>query len=160
MTLKASRVRSRAERGFTMLEVLVAMFVLGTAVSSLFVLLSRSLGNVERAEAVNRALSLGRSKLNEILITHRATGSSPAEDLLVGNLISGRWDEFTRWEASAALAHAESAATMPAVAPVQIALRVYWKRNANSRENSVLLETTQLWPVDRASLTQSGVSAP
>jgi prepilin-type N-terminal cleavage/methylation domain-containing protein len=140
-----SRNALRAQRAFTLLEVLVAMFVLGTAISSLFVLMSRSLNNEARAEAVNRALMLGQSKLNEILISHRGSNDPSASELEVGSSISGQWDELTRWEAAARSAREGSAAMTSQVFPVQILFTVYWKRDSRGRENALLLETTQLW---------------
>jgi prepilin-type N-terminal cleavage/methylation domain-containing protein len=143
---KLRRPEACSEKAFTLLEVLVAMFVLGMSISSLFVLMSRSLSNVERMESVSRALMLGQSKLNELLISHQALdGDSTVKSLEVGNAISGQWDELTRWEASATTASGREAAMTSSVVPVQILFTVYWKRNSGGRENSLLLETTQLW---------------
>jgi len=142
----APRRRAHSERAFTLLEVLVAMFVLGMSISTLFALMSRSLSNVERMQIVNRALMLGQSKMNEILISHRtADGGGSAKNLEVGDSISGQWDELTRWEATAGVVKMRREVSMASAIPVQIQFTVYWKRNPGGKENAMLLETTRLW---------------
>jgi len=61
-------MKSAGERGFTLLEALVATAVLGASVAALLGLLSGALRNAARLEAPERALLLGQSKLNELLV--------------------------------------------------------------------------------------------
>ena len=145
-----SRCRSNPCRygiGFTLLEVLVAMVVLGTAIAALFGLLSSSLGNLRRVESTSRAAMLGRSKLSELLV-QRGMPMAPADmsQLQLGGTVSGRWDEVTRWEATASAGSSRIASNRSISVPVKIQLAVFWRRDPNERENRLLLETTQLWP--------------
>src|SRR3990167_7380308 len=66
--LRASRKQAVSlQRGFTLLEALVATAVLGASVAALLGLFSGALRNAARIEAPERALLLGQSKLNELL---------------------------------------------------------------------------------------------
>ena len=53
--------------GFTLLETLMAVAVLGTAVAAAMGVLSTSLRNVGRAEDYQRAALLARAQMNELL---------------------------------------------------------------------------------------------
>lgn len=55
------------KRGFTLLETLVAVAVLGTAVAAATGVLSTSLRNVGRSEDYQRAVLLARAQMNELL---------------------------------------------------------------------------------------------
>ena len=55
-----------SQRGFTLLEVLVATAIMGTAVAALFGLLSGALGNMQRMRGPSQALLLGQSLMNEL----------------------------------------------------------------------------------------------
>jgi len=118
----------RNQRGFTLLEALVATAVLGASVAALLGLLSGSLRNAARMEAPERALLLGQSKLHE-LISAGVTEEDPSTSLRAGpstslpsaplrtsraggdtsethalpfdQTLEGRWDERFRWEARA-----------------------------------------------------------
>ncbi len=78
-----------AGAGFTLLEVLIAMALVGIAVSALMSGMSGSLRNLARAENYERAVLVGRAQLNRLLV----------EQPLVPGRLAGRWDESVRWEA-------------------------------------------------------------
>src|SRR3990172_490576 len=86
------------EKGFTLLEVLVATAILGTAVAALFGLLSGALGNLSRLQEHQQALLLGQSKLNELLVAGVEAGNGATVETPLDEKIQGRWDEQFRWE--------------------------------------------------------------
>ena len=61
----------RAERGFTLLEVLVATVVMAIAIGGVLVALSTSVRNASRLTDRDRASMLARRKLDELLVEKR-----------------------------------------------------------------------------------------
>jgi general secretion pathway protein I len=59
---------NRSKRGFTLLEVLVATVIMGIAVAGLIAGLSQSVRNASRLTDYDRAATLARTKMNELLI--------------------------------------------------------------------------------------------
>ena len=128
------------EGGFTLLEVLVATVILGTAVAALFGLLSGALRNADRLQAPEQALLLGQAKLNELL----AVGAEPSgAEVSLNQKVEGRWDDRFRWEAMVSPSFPEGAPG--ATILVRIALDVFWKSGAGE-ERKLSLETYQLRP--------------
>ena len=62
----------RRQRGFTVLEALVAVMILGSAVAAISGVLSTSLRNIGRAEEYERVTLLSRAQMNELLEIGRA----------------------------------------------------------------------------------------
>jgi general secretion pathway protein I len=60
--------RTNSERGFTLLEVLVAFLVLSLSMSVLMRIVSQSLNSLAVAERHQEALQLAESKLAEVLV--------------------------------------------------------------------------------------------
>jgi len=145
----------RNQRGFTLLEALVATAVLGAAVAALLGLLSGSLRNAARMEAPERALLLGQSKLHELIsagVTEENGDTSEAHALPFDQTIEGRWDERFRWEARAtrfrpAPSAAEGSSSEPTPGEIvlaRITLAVFWKRETDREEQTLSFETCQL----------------
>src|SRR5438094_418413 len=67
-----------ASRGSTLLEILVATAILGTAVAALFGLLSSSLGNAQKLQAPSQALLLGKSFMNQLIAESTEVGVGAA----------------------------------------------------------------------------------
>lgn len=65
--MKAAR-RRRGERGFTLLEVLVAAVIMGIAVAGLMSGLATSTRNAARLSQYDRATLLARQKMDELLV--------------------------------------------------------------------------------------------
>src|SRR5580658_9387518 len=87
------RATSR-QRGFTVLEALVAVMILGSAVAAISGVLSTSLRNIGRAEDYQRVTLLARAQMNELM-------ALPAwKD---GTTWSGQWAGDYHWTARADL---------------------------------------------------------
>ena len=153
------------QRGFTLLEALVATAVLGTAVAALLGLLSSSLRNAARLEAPERALLLGQSKLNELITAGVEAEGGPSAALGTGGtggtgggtgetvalpfdrMIEGRWDERFRWEARMTRFRSSPERTPGELLLARVALDVFWKTDtggARGNERKLSFETYQL----------------
>lgn len=67
------------QRGFTLLEVLVATMIMAIAVTGLLSALSTSLGSAARLTDYDRAALLGRQKMDELLIADKLPKLTPFE---------------------------------------------------------------------------------
>ncbi len=80
------------KKGFTILEVLVAVVILGSAVAAISGVLSTSMRNIGRAEEYERVTLLARAQMNELL-------ALPVwRD---GTQWNGQWAGDYRWTAQA-----------------------------------------------------------
>ena len=142
--LRASRKQAVSrQRGFTLLEALVATAVLGASVAALLGLFSGALRNAARIEAPERALLLGQSKLNELLSAGATTENGTAE-LPFDQTIEGRWDERFRWEARAARFRSSPERRPGEILLSRITLDVIWKTGTTGAERKLSFETYQL----------------
>ncbi|HZQ93135.1 MAG TPA: prepilin-type N-terminal cleavage/methylation domain-containing protein [Terriglobales bacterium] len=76
-----------AQRGFTLMEVLVASVVMATAFVAVVSLMSQSLRNLDRMRPHETALLHAREKMSEQLLNEQ----------LAAGTTSGRWDDGYRW---------------------------------------------------------------
>ena len=141
---------SAQARGFTLLEVLIATAILGTAVAALFSLLSGALANTRKMEPAAQALVYAQSKMSELLVQGLAEGppQTTGPQLVLDQKVGGRFDDQFRWEAIATRSEEASQGVAGAPILVKVDLRVFWGSNgadAQAREKSVALETYQLW---------------
>ncbi|MBI3933525.1 MAG: type II secretion system protein [Acidobacteria bacterium] len=137
-------IRCTQDSGFTLLEVLVATAILGTAVAALFSLLSASLSNARRLQAPEQVLVLARSQLNELL-TASQQGLSPSPALPLDQRVEGRWNEQYRWEAEAARVPTARQTAPGGTILVRILFEAFWNSGSGEREKQLSLETYQLW---------------
>ena len=144
----ASPDRRQPQQGFTLLEVLVATVVLGTAVAALFSLLSGSLSNVRRLQGPEQALLLARSELNALLAaSEQGRAESPA--LPLDQTVRGRWNEQYRWEAKATKVPSPRPPMPGEAILVRIEFDAYWNTGLENREKQLSLQTFQLWQEPR-----------
>src|SRR5438105_5827379 len=78
------------QRGFTLIEVLVAASVLGIAASALFGLLSKSLFNLRKVEDLHRYELVAEDVMNRMLLS--TTLSAPANAAGAVDNLGARWD--------------------------------------------------------------------
>lgn len=95
---------SRSERGFTLLEALVATTIMGVAVAGLLSGLSASVHNAARLTAYDRATVLAKSKMDELLANQTIPRKVPVEGLfdpaLTGGTAAGWSATVTPFETS------------------------------------------------------------
>ena len=82
--------RSRATRGFSLLEMIVATTLLSLAIVGLLGVIRTSLANAVRVKEYDRVAMLARSTMSEILVS---------DPLPVPGRLSGRYDDQAGWEA-------------------------------------------------------------
>jgi general secretion pathway protein I len=68
-------MRARSQRGFTLIEVLIATLILAVAVSALLGNLSTSTANLMRTGDLDRLTFLSKRKMDEILTSQRNYGN-------------------------------------------------------------------------------------
>ncbi len=92
----------KQERGFTLLEVLVATVIMAIAVSGLLANLSTSLRTGARLTDYDRAAQAGRAKMDELLLDLKAPRFQPLEGPLDSRITgwqNGGWRaEIRPWE--------------------------------------------------------------
>jgi general secretion pathway protein I len=112
-------MRSPRAHGFTLVEILVALAVLGVVGGALLQLFHGSLRNVALAADYSRAALLARSKLAEL----------EARELFVAGEEQGRFDDHYHWYLRTAdYAEAEDAPPPPGpLLPMAVSLAVGWQ---------------------------------
>ena len=92
-TPSVSEGRKRTERGFTLLEVLVATAIMGVAVAGLLSALSASAHNAARLTQYDRATLLAKSKMDELIADQKAprkvTLEGPFDPAQSGGIAAG-----------------------------------------------------------------------
>ena len=124
--------RTLSPRGFSLMEVLVAVAVLGIVYATLFGLMSTSLKNVSRIEEREKIVRYGQMKLNELVIK--------AERGEAAGALSGKLDDRYYWRARMdTYDSGENGNQTPPYIVARIRLAVTW--SSLSRQNEYTLET-------------------
>jgi general secretion pathway protein I len=119
------------EAGFTLLEMLVAVMVLGTAVAAISGVITTSMRNVSRAEEYQRVTLLARSQMNELL-------TLPWRD---GQTWSGNWADGYRWTAAASIIPPEKGREVQGFDLMRMTLTGAWKTSRGQK--TFTLETAR-----------------
>ena len=127
--------RERSQ-GFSLLEVLVAMMVLGIAFSTLFGLISGSMRNVDRLQEYEKITRLAQMKLNELTMQLNQ-GLTPE--------LSGAFDPKYRWQSRLEPLSLEvGPQAKPGYSLFRVWLSVQW--SGRDHENEFTLETITWQP--------------
>ena len=125
--------------GFSLMEVLVAMAVLGIVFTTAFSLMTTSLRTVNRIEEREKIVRYGQMKLNEMVLN--------VNQGKVEQPLSGKFDERYQWQAQIDTYDTrENALTPPPFQVLRIRLSVFWR--SLSRQNSYVLETLAWTPIE------------
>lgn len=117
-------MRRATQRGFTLLEILVATTIMGVAVVGLLSSLSTSMRNATHVTDADRIAQVARNKMEELVVDPNLP--------FQGNL-EGAFDNASGW--SAQISVFEAPQTQPGALVLQrIALEVWWKSGGNLRQ--------------------------
>jgi len=131
MIHKELQIYPDAERGFTLLEVLVAMVLLSIALVAIFELFSANIRGIAKSDDYSNAVMLGESKMREIL-----------DDK---NLTEKTWEETTEdgYRIHAVVSNSASDRTENLqIRLLEINLTVSWIKD--SKESSLNLKTLKM----------------
>lgn len=126
---QGSKVKSK--EGFTLLEVMVALTILGIGFVVIFQLFSMGLNSMERSENYTKAVIYAKEKLNEMIAM-----PEPQEGIKEGS--SGKDNEFS-WKAAALRYDTASFAKEPPFTIYQLTADVTWQEGL--KQKNVHLET-------------------
>jgi general secretion pathway protein I len=131
-------MRKRSQRGFTLLEILVATTLMGIAVVGLLSSLSTSMRNATHITDADKASQIARNKMEELV----ADPTLPFQ----GNF-DGTFDNASGWSVQVAPFEAPPRVAPGAMILQRIALVVWWTSGSNHREYP--LEAYRIVPVPR-----------
>jgi general secretion pathway protein I len=117
------------EKGFTLLEVLVATVIMGIAVAGLVAGLSQSVRNASRLTEHDRAAMLAKTKMNDLLLD---------SNLPITGMVDGDFGEVAQgmkagWRAALKPFDAQRNAGPGAIVLQEVALEVWWQPDGGSR---------------------------
>ncbi len=125
------------DEGFTLLEILVALAILGIALTLVLELFAGGLRLLGRSEESLRAAQLAAQKMEEVLMRQEAVTGERVEQ--------GVFPDGTRWQVRVAPVPSPDATNLSAAVPWDLheyAVRVTW--SSGLRERSYDLYTTRL----------------
>jgi general secretion pathway protein I len=112
------------QKGFTLLEIMVATTIMGLAVVGLLSSLSTSMRNASHVTDADRAAQMARNKMEELVVDANLPFQASLE---------GAFDSTSGWKAQ--IGPFEAPQTQPGALILQrIALVVWWKNGNNLRE--------------------------
>lgn len=88
--MRRETAAGRSDQGFSLMEVLVAITIVGIVFSTLFSLMSTSLKNIGRIEEREKLTRLGQMKLNELVLSVNL-GKIPS-------VSAGQFDDKYSWK--------------------------------------------------------------
>jgi general secretion pathway protein I len=119
------------QRGFTLLEVMVATLIMGIAVVGLMSGISQSLRNADRVTDYDRAALLARSKMDDLLLNfqlpHNTVLSGPFDAVLLGGKEGGWRAKITTFEKPT-----KAAASSEILERVE--LEIWWMAGSDRRQ--------------------------
>jgi hypothetical protein len=121
-----------------MVEIVVAIAVVGVTFGVIFQALSQGLSAIRRGDALNAAMQLCQNKMNELLID---------DDVFEDGFLEGQWDENFRWRAQLETKEIEDLAVDKSRLTTQLLyIRLTTFYRFGDRERAVKLFTIKLVP--------------
>jgi prepilin-type N-terminal cleavage/methylation domain-containing protein len=132
-TLRRESDAGRNTQGFSLMEVLVGITIVGIVYATLFSLMSTSLKNIGHIEEREKLTKLGQMKLNELVLSVNQ-GKIPA-------VLAGRFDDKYSWRSQIEPVHFGGNLNSPRdYAIAMIRLSVFWP-GVSQQQNEYSLET-------------------
>jgi general secretion pathway protein I len=120
----------RSERGLTLLEMMVATTILAIAIVGLMSGLSATTRNAARLQDYDRAVQLGRLRMNELLLDRH----TPLNTLLQGSFDPSQSGGMeSGWKARVSLFHNPPRIAPGATAIDRVELEVWWRSGQSIR---------------------------
>lgn len=113
------------QKGFTLLETLVAVMILGVSLVILLQLLSQDLSSTGDSMEYGRAVLLARMKMEELLVRETPTAAP----------LSGDFEGGYAW--SAAYRATEAAAAAGGMRPLELTVVVQWSQKGRPKQFSL-----------------------
>ena len=124
--------RNHRNAGFTLLEVLVASVLMGTAFVAVMSVVSHSLRNIDRMRPHQAAMLHARETMTELLL----------RDALAPEKSTGQWTDGYRWQTEI-VPYETDAAKQQAASIVLFRIRVWVLWGPQNQPMSYMLETAQ-----------------
>jgi len=121
-------VRRKSERGFTLLEVLVATMIMGIAVAGVLSGLSSSVRNAARLTQYDRATLEARQKMDELLVD---------QTIARGSQLAGMFGPDSGWTATVAPFEATPGSGPGQWVVDRVALQIWWMDGPTRHEFSL-----------------------
>lgn len=112
------------QKGFTLLEVLVATVIMGIAVAGLIAGLSQSVKNASRLTDYDRAVMLARTRMNDLLLD---------VNLPFDGTVEGQFDQASGWRASLRPFDLPPHANPGTMILQRIGLEIWWQPATGTR---------------------------
>jgi type II secretion system protein I len=120
----------KARQGFTLLEMIVATTIMAIAIVGLLAGLSGSTQNAARLRDYDRAVQLGRERMNELILDRRLPHDTPVSGFFdpaqTGGLEAGWQARLTTFEKPPVVA-------VNGIALERLELEIWWKSGATTR---------------------------
>ena len=123
-------MQARANRGFTLLEVLVATMIMGIAVVSLLTAISTSMRNAAKLTDHDRMAMLARTKMDELLVNYNLPLEGEFDGQFDGAVTGGEEAGY-HVTTSVFEAPAQAAAGTPVLQ--RLLCHVWWKEGSGQR---------------------------
>ena len=123
-------MRSNRQSGFTLLEVLVASLIMAVAVAGLLTSINTSLRNGARLTDADRASSIARIKMDELILNQKLPHNQPFGGQLPAELTG--WKE-SGWQAIVRTFDAPPRTTPGTRVLEQIHMEIWWNNNGVRR---------------------------
>ena len=120
----------RAQRGFTLLEMIVATTIMGIAVVGLLTGISGATRNAARLRDYDRVVQLARLRMNELLLDERLPRNTEISGLFDPALSGGL---NTGWRARVTIAEVSPAPAPGDLALDRIQLEIWWMAGPQRR---------------------------
>jgi general secretion pathway protein I len=128
---KISRPKTKFDKGFTLIEVVVALAILGIGLTVIIELFSGGLRLARTSEEYTKGVNYGRAKMEEVMSQQ---GMKEGDE-------EGKFDETFRWQVGVKkldiLPGEKSTEFKPPVELFQVKVNILWKSGSKERSTSI-----------------------